>query len=212
MLVPPPTPLGHHQVLRHRAHTCRQPVMQPPQLLRDEGVACCPGLESRPLVLQLSSNAERREGVNGPAVTVDPLPQRTPHLQPAGGVSGYTRQTVPFILAFYFLEASLLALHQRSALRQLWHSLTKVAPQKNRVHVGVCGPDGCRGFGFSGWGGIAAQRRRSHSSRQGRDAREPPVFSAQLTRYWRGGRRAIDRPHWSNVSSTDLSHVLRGIR
>ena len=27
-----------------------------------------------------------------------------------------------FLLAFYFLEASLLALHQRSALRQLWHS------------------------------------------------------------------------------------------
>ena len=43
-----------------------------------------------------------------------------------------------------------------------------------------------------------------------RDPREPPVFSAQLTRYWRGGRRAIGRPHWSKVSSTDLSHVLRG--
>ena len=41
-----------------------------------------------------------------------------------------------------------------------------------------------------------------------RDPREPPVFSAQLTRCWRGGRRAIGRPHWSKVSSTDLSHVI----
>ena len=39
----------------------------------------------------------RREGVNGPAVTVDPRIQRTPYLQPAGGVSGCARQTVLFI-------------------------------------------------------------------------------------------------------------------
>ena len=35
--------------------------MQPPQLLRDEGVAGCPGLESRPLVLQLPDNSAHRE-------------------------------------------------------------------------------------------------------------------------------------------------------
>ena len=38
--------------------------------------------------------------MNGPAVTVDPLTQRTPCLQPVGWVSGYARQTVPFYISF----------------------------------------------------------------------------------------------------------------
>ena len=75
--------------------------------------ACCESTPTPPMAVEQQSALLRRMNMfdpatppstsadppllNGPAVAVDPRIQRTPYLQPAGGVSGCARQTVLFI-------------------------------------------------------------------------------------------------------------------